>query len=383
MKKNIAQILLLSGIAFFSCSSRPVHKSNLTLITKRDTTPFFTKPTTEENIFDHIIYAYGSLAWNSKTRSVISTEANNGEEVGKLKTVKGDWSIVYRGDGWSADTKNPGMDGKIPVLIDDKFLSFKNVPATYYEQIGGVIPEQIAPPFEMWLVSRYMPGQRYEERLAGGGNCSLLGDSEYRIRAINPQYGFVPNSIMPEIYKTHIERLVVKDQTQADYWIDGAYVGTIKFQYPDLNGYTKTDEVIGVVSNNAVWDFAAQYYKIGNITDDVAAKIFSSLATKWKTGILPNQILLSNIAFTKNGDKYTPTAKVIKVPDGASVDDPSNWDYKWYQDDGSLGKQVLWSTEYEPLTSSFNPNLGSKIKVTIRPRDTNGKVWRYFEGTYN
>jgi hypothetical protein len=338
----------------------------------------------EENNFDHVIYANGSFGWNSTTRTPTSAAANNGEEVGKLKTAKGNWSVAYRGNGWSLtqDTQLPGMDGKLPVLIDDKFLAFKNVPATYYEQTGGAIPQKLAPPFEMWLVSRYMPGQRYEERLAGGGNCSLLGDSEYLIRAVNPQYGFVPNSVMPEIYKTHIERLVVKDQTQADYWIDGVYVGTVKFQAPDLNGYVKTDEVIGVVSNNAVWDFAAQYYKIGNLDNATAAKTFTSLSTKWNTGVLPDQILLSNIGFSKTGSVYTPSAKVINVPAGVAVADPSQWDYKWYQDDGTLGKQVLWSTDYQPSVSSFDPSKGTRIKVTIKPKDTNGKGWRYLEGTY-
>jgi len=187
---------------------------------------------------------------------------------------------------------------------------------------------------------------------------------------------------MPEIYKTHIERLVVKDQTQADYWIDGLYVGTVKFEEPDLDNYVKTDEMIGVVSNNAVWDFAAQYYKIGNINDDDAKKIFASLANKWQTGVLPNQILLSDISFTQDSTKFTPTAKVINIPKGVKVDSPENWDYKWYQDDGTLGKQVLWSREYQPSIRSFNPSLGSKIKVTIMPRDVDGKCWRYFEGTY-
>lgn len=324
--------------------------------------------------FDYVIYAYGSLGWNNSTTAgkPLTTVAKNGTTVGQLTTKKGNWLMQYNGT-WS-----PIMDGKVPALIDNNFVAFKNIPATWYQTTGSVAP--IGTPREMWLVSRYMPGQRYEERLAGGGNSGLLGDNSSGVRMINAQYGFVPNSVIPSIYITHIERMVIKDQTQADYWLDGKYVGTIQFQAPDLNNYTKTENDIGVVSNNAVWDFAAQYTKVGTFSDTDAATIYNLLAAKYNVGVLPNQILLSNISSVKGKTTYTPSATVINTPAGVTVADPSKWNYQWYYDDGSLQVQKPFSTVYQPAISLVP--TGMVVKVLIEPKDTNGNVWRYLEGTY-
>jgi len=236
----------------------------------------------------------------------------------------------------------------------------------------------------MWLVSREMPGQLYEEKLAGGGNAGLLGNNgAYMVRAINPQWGYVPNSVRPESFKFHVERLVIKDQLSVDYWLDGKFVGNVPFQSPELNALFKNTEVIGVTSNSDVWDFAAQYYKIGLFNDADATAIFSTLKAKWNTETYPNQICIDNISWTKDATKFTPSAKVIYAPAGITVADPSQWDYQWYQDDGTLGKQVLFATGYQPAISTFTSAKGIKIKVIVRPKDINGKVWRYFEGTYN
>ena len=70
-KNRITLIVILTGIAFISCSNRPVRTNGeLALLTKRDTIPSFDSPNKEEEIFDHIIYAYGSLGWNSKKKDV-------------------------------------------------------------------------------------------------------------------------------------------------------------------------------------------------------------------------------------------------------------------------------------------------------------------------
>jgi hypothetical protein len=344
--------------------------------------PSFDTLNTQENLFENIVWAKGSLGWiPSPTYASSGVVASNYGEVSKLNIKKGSWSdIIYKGLGSNSSIPKTGLDDKIPSLIDDKFLSFSNLRATYYETTGNSITP-IPRPREMWLVHRYMPGQRYEEMLAGGANADIYGDLSATMRIVDPSYGEVVGSIFPEVYKTHISRIKYTD-TYADLWIDNVYQGRVTYQNEEIPSYTKGDEVIGVVSNNAVWDFAAQYYKSGNFNDADATTIYNSLATKWNVGVLPNQILLSNMGWSHDGTKFIPAATVSNLPVGMTTAAMSTWDYQWCQDDGTLNEntQKIWSTSYQPLLTDFNSANGNRVKVKMRPKNTLGASWRYFDG---
>jgi len=371
------KILLLFLLAFSIHSSAQITKTGRKFTFYTPT--FDTTLNAYENMFDHVLYAAGSKKWDSVNYVPIPTVyATNSSQVGSINTKKGGWYEIYKGNGGSVMYPITKFNGLIPTLIDTRYISFYNVPAIYYEQYNFTITT-MAPTREMWLVQRFMPGQRYEEMLAGGGNASLLGDLEFSMRAVNPSYGSMPNSTFPEVYKTHILRIRYTTTT-AYYYKDGVYQDSVNYQGADIP-YIKNDAVMGVTSNNAVWDFAAQYYKIGNFSDADAAAIQTSLAAKWQTGVLPNQILLGSMGWSHDATKFTPFATVTNTPAGITVAAQSAWDYQWYQDDGTLGNQVLWSTAYQPLVSSYNPALGIRVKVCIRPKSTTGSFqWRFLDG---
>jgi hypothetical protein len=277
------------------------------------------------------------------------------------------------------------MDGKIPILISDdggagKWTAFKNVTFTTYESKPVDKSLAINPPYETWFVFRYLPGQNFEALFEGGGNCGYLGDLSSNIRIINPNYGVVPNSTLPSLYVTHIGRLVINSQSSASWYLDGVFVGTVQLQTPDLNNMGKLYFNVGVITHQSDWDFGGMYFKKGTFSTTDATTVYNSLAAKWGVGTKPNQILLSNITSTLANGIYTPTATVVNTPAGITVANPSKWDYQWYQDDGSLNNQKLISTAYQLPASLVT--AGWKVKVLIRPKDANGNVWRFFEGTY-
>ncbi|MES2426046.1 MAG: hypothetical protein V4560_03700 [Bacteroidota bacterium] len=343
---------------------------------------------TEENLFDNVWYVFGSLGWNNLTTvtggAPLTTVAANGETVGKLATKKGKIDISYNG------TYTPTMDGKIPVLTSDddnqgKWLSFKNVPATWY-QSANITP--INPPYEMWYVMRTMTGQTQEAYFQGGGNCSYVANGGDRLRLINPNYGGLSNSTYLSFYTTHIVRVVVKSQSQAELFIDNVSQGALDLQYPDLNNMAKVMFSVGVITNNADWDFAAEYFKVGNFSSAQINDIYNSLADKWKAGTSPvNQILISDITWTKSGGTITPSATII--PTNVNAADASKWDYQWYwrKNSDNFAVQIPLSNKYQLTTADFPVGYatlagGFALKCCIRPKDASGKVWRWFDGTF-
>jgi hypothetical protein len=147
--------------------------------------------------------------------------------------------------------------------------------------------------------------------------------------------------------------------------------------------------MVGTITNNANWDFAAMYFKVGNFNNTDATTVYNSLANKWQQGSIPNQILLNNISWTKKNNVYTPSATTVNTPAGIKVADPSKWDYQWYwrNNNDNLDIQTPLSTKYQLTVADFPTGYtsapgGFALKVTIRPKDTNGNAWRYFDGTF-
>jgi hypothetical protein len=372
MKKGAILILLVSGI-FLTCCSKKSDNTNNVLAKPNDTIAFVTL-NAQEALFDNVHYALGSTVYGG------SAIATNGQSVGKIYDLKGNVNIPYAGDA------APTLTGIPPTLIDDKWLTFDNRPNTEYNSAPFTA---IKPPFEVWLVSRNMPGQRYEAKLQGGDNACYLGDNSSGIRIINSAYGFVPNSTVAPNYQTTLERVVIKTDNTSDYYQNGVWVGNVAFQGNDINGVVKKILAVGPYTNSMDFDFAAMYFKAGAFTTADAATIYNSIATKWKVGTIPtNRILLSHIKWDNVNGVYTPSATVINTPTGTTVADPSTWDYQWFWFDAetNLNIQTLFSTKRVvtqadfPLNDATHHNVS--IKFRVRPKDTNGKSWRYFSGTF-
>lgn len=343
--------------------------------------------TQQEQLMDIIHFAYGSLGFDG-TKYTNATALNN-QEVGKIYNAKGSIPLPYVGTTVivpKGNTEAPlDMDGKIPILISDdgtqgKWLAFKNQTFTTYESVPVDKSLAIKPPYETNFVFRYLPGQSFEALFEGGGNCGYVGDLSSNIRIINPNYGVVPNSTFPSLYVTHLGRLVINSQSIASWWLDGKFIGSVKLAAPDLNNMGKLYFNVGVETHQSDWDFAAMYFKKSVLSDADYVTWYASVSAKWGVGSTPNQILLLNIIYSKGTTVYTPSATVINTPTGVTVADPSKWDYQWYTDDGSLNNQKLISTAYQLPVSLVGKGL--KVKVLIRPKDTNGNAWRFFEGVY-
>jgi hypothetical protein len=341
----------------------------------------------QENLFDNIWWARGAHGFDGKT--LILETAKNGEEVGRLNTKKGGVNINYTGriktfvpgQNWPVLT----MDGKIPSLIDDNWLAFKNVASTYYFS-QDVAP--ISPPYETWFVFRVLPNAIYEAYFMSGGNCGYVANAGNQMRIINAG-GILPNSKAPTLFQTHIGRLVINSQTSATLYIDNVSQGTMILK-EDANRMFKDGFSVGAVTNNPDWDFAAMYFKKGAFSSAEVTAVYNSLAAKWGQGTYPNQILLTKIAWTKKNGVYTPSAIIIKTPAGVKVADPSKWDYQWYwrNNRDNLDIQTPLSTKYKLTAADFPPGYAKTpgnfaLKVTIRPKDTNGNSWRYFDGTFD
>ncbi len=345
-------------------TSNPTETSNST----------FTTPNTHELKFDNIYYAMGSSVYNNPSKI-----AGNGDAVGIIPDRKGKSDLLYAG------TSQPTITGVPPQLIDDKWLMFDNRPDTYYNSLP-VTP--ISPPFEATLVSRNMPGQLFEAKMQNGNNGLYCGDIGSPIRVFDSQ-GVIPNSSKAKFYETSIERIVVKTNG-VDYWLNGKYIGTYSFAGVNpaavVANTIKKFHSMGTFTNSMDFDFGALYFKAGNFSDAEYVEVYASLSSKWAPGTAPDEILLSKINWVNKNGTYTPSAIISHTPEGVTVADPSQWDYQWFwkDDNTNYNKQTLFSTKMVVHTSDFpsnNPNVA--IKFRVRPKDSKGKTWRYFSGTFS
>jgi len=323
----------------------------------------------QEQSFDNIWYANGSAAV--------------GGEVNKLNTKKGGVDINYHGR-----TSKPGptwppvaIDGKLPIMVDPYALEFNNRLSTQYES-DQITP--IAPPYEKWWISRTMPSATYEALFEDGAGY-VANNGGDGVRILNAQIGQIPGAKWPATFETHIGRLVVLNSNTGSLYFDNVYQGQVSISGAN---YSQSFFNVGVITNNMDLDFMAMYFKKGKLPDSDATAIYTSLASKWAVGSIPNQILINNLGWTKTSGKspvYTPQATVVNVPNGVKVADPSKWDYQWiwWQQSTYLGVQTIFSTKYQitlaDLPAGYANIQGLNIKLRIRPKDTNGNSWRWFE----
>lgn len=335
---------------------------------------------TQELTFDAVHYAATSTKYSGSTKTV------NGDSVGTIKDKIGSWDMFYAG------LDQPTITGVPPQLIDDKWLMFDNRPgANYNSDTFSKIPS----PYEVWLVSRNMPGQRFEAKMQGAPISSYLGDDGSSIRIIFNNCEITGSTIAPS-YEIIIERLIVNPM-DASYYVNGSLVGIItdlssggqNTSQSIADNTTRSVHSIAPYTNAMDFDFGALYFKSGSISSGSAATIYSSLASKWGVGTTPtNQILLNQIRWVASGSSYVPEATVSYTPPGVTVADPSTWDYQWYWKDlqTNYNTQTLFSTNRIVNVGDFPADDGSHtdvcIKFRVRPKDTNGNSWRYISGLF-
>ena len=366
---------LISG-SVSSCKKDLPASSALPVIAKTIPDISFQELNAQELRFDNVYYAMGSTNYTTGKPAV------NGEAIGRIPDRKGNAPLIYAG------TANPTITGVPPQLIDDKWLMFDNRPNTNYNSLP-VAP--ISPPFEATLISRNMPGQLFEAKMQNGNNALYCGDIGSPVRVFDSK-GNIPNSVKAQSYETTIERIVVKP-TGVDYWLNGKFVGTYSFNGLSseavLANTIKKYHSMGTFTNSMDFDFGALYFKTGIFSDTEYADVYSSLASKWKPGTLPDEILLNKINWVNKDGTYTPSATIINTPKGVTVADPSQWDYQWFwkDDETNYDTQTLFSTKMIVNTGDFPANdekhHNVAIKFRVRPKDTKGASWRYISGTFS
>jgi hypothetical protein len=202
--------------------------------------------------------------------------------------------------------------------------------------------------------------------------------------------GYLSGSVAPDLFTTHIGRLVIPDQFSASLYIDNVSQGTYTFTSEDINTMHKKFFMLGAVTNNADWDFAAMYFRSANFNTSDTNTIYNSLAAKWGQGTKPvNQILITVTTnpWTKSAGVYTPAFVIVNTPVGVTPAPASEWDYQWYYRFDARGDnldvQTPFSTKYQLTSADFPADYAAQqmeMKVTIRPKDTNGNIWRWFDG---
>jgi hypothetical protein len=383
MKKANGLILILAlvgGGSLLSCSKQPIKNTLGTSIDSISSvsasTPAsnaFSSLNKEELLFDAVHYALGS-----KT-------ASNGS-VTAITAKKGGLDMNYAG------VQNPTITGIPPTLIDTgKWLMFDNRPSTNYNSAAFT---PVKAPYEIWLISRNMPGQRFEAKMQGSPVSAYLGDNDGGgIRAVFNNVT-IPNSSLSPNYQVVIERMVIKPNS-VDYYQNGKFIGSSDLSAGGANtaksildNTTRSIHSIGTYTNSMDFDFGALYFKAGGFSDGDATTVYNSLAAKWNAGSTPDQILLSNIKWTNVNGTYTPSATVIHTPEGVTLADPSKWKYQWYWKDNetNYATQAQFSTNMVVHSGDFPSDDGSHtavcIKVRVMPVDVNGKGWRYLSGTF-
>jgi hypothetical protein len=387
------KLLLLIGLAFtatLSCKAQhnligftPSGDSIVSIPVKTVMPPpvIITPPadfntlTAAENVFDNVWGVYGLSV---------------GSEVNKLVTRKGAIDIVYTGrtkvnPSW-ANWAPLTMDGKLPIMVNPYYMRNKNIPSTQYTSPSFA---KINAPYERWTVMRILPSATYEAYF-GQGDFLYLANNGNQLRVTNPG-GFLPNSTAPALYQTHIIRQIFDGKNSIVY-VDNVLQGSYAVTAADIASNGLTMFGIDVTTNNADWDFAAMYFKAGNVSDPNGT--YKALATKWGVGSYANEILLTNISVTKSGSTYTPTATIFYTPTGVKAADPAKFDYQWYYyyqhastpdvpSPGFLDYQVPFSTKYQVTAADLPAGIagisGLQLKIVIRPKDTNGNIGTWME----
>lgn len=328
----------------------------------------------EEKLFDAAHFAKGA-----------KLDPANGSIISFPDKIGGN-DLVYAG------VAAPAMNDLPPLLIENgAFAEFLNRPDTQYH---SALFKAVKPVYEIWYVTRTMPGQQFEAKSEGNPVSGYLANDGQSMRIIFSNVD-IPGVVQAPDYELTIERMVV-NKGGADYWRNGQLLGSVTDlsagganKASDITGNTtKTMHGLSTSNNCPDFDFAAMYFKAGGFSADDAAKIYTALAAEYNAGSMPNEILLSQIAWNNVNGVYTPSARVISTPAGVSVAPMNQWGYEWYWKTAAtnFAVQKLFSTKMIVTEADFPEGYASEpgfsIKVRMKPVATNGDGWRFLSGVF-
>jgi len=346
--------------------------------------PNFGTPTAVESQYFTNMY----LASEGKTTS--GTKAVNGQEIDQIPDLIGTAHMNYAGISPAALTNGRG------VMVNSKLLPFENQPNTHYES-AFYTPRAL--PYEVWVVSRDLPGQQYEGRLPGGFARIYWGAIDFKDRIINSSYGALPDSSYQGKFKLNLTRIRVNANGSADHWVNGQFIANLPFQGDDLTQalagqYTKQYNGVGVNTNVADWQFAQMGVVFGSLSDANALTLQNNIYNRWSdTNMAINTvfdgIILNNLVWTHNAGVITPNFTVINNS-GKTLKDPTQWNYLWHYKTNQtnyaiqplIGNTRTITTSAYPVSDSTH--TGVVIKFRVQPVFNDGTTYPvYISGIFS
>jgi len=330
----------------------------------------------EELLMDSVYYAKNSQKFGTTTAAV------SGDSVGTVLDKKGSYPLFFQGD------TTPAVIG-VPPILTENYITAENVPDLQYHSADFAVKHF---PYECTWVMRSLPGQTYEAWSNSFQSNDYVGNVGDGVRVLRNNFT-VPNAVTPP----HFVKTIVHVQFDTNFcrlWIK---TGTNGDGYQGQISHSETQGKIGhalfVDTNNANWDFFAQYQKLGRFTSDaVRLNYLNSLATKWQIdGTEVKKPFAYDVFQTFNNTTQTWTANFsTKNPSGGGIN-LAQTKYKWYlnkRDAGGFGDQTLVGTgatlprsAYSALLAGYTGNV--YIICYVMAVDSAGNGWKYTVGGYS
>lgn len=299
---------------------------------------------------DHVYLAANSLD-KSGLRAV------NGDSVYTIPDTAGNYPLKYAG------SFIPILTGRPPILWNGELL-FDNEPHTLYN--SNTFP-RVAYPYEVTLVGRRLPGTAFEQYINDWMNDLTIGDSGSTFRSgdgdVNTQTYSNSRVNDFEVFVVH----VLAESGKQTMWLNGRLLGAIASRTTSRRELNS----VGVSTNNAQWNFIAEYVKHGKFTDQERMAHLQAAGVNHQQGIKPVQPYASDVSIIK-GPEYT--AKYTY--NGVLPPDVSKTQYRWlgYGPGGLGGVKIIGTGASLPLhaTSGY-----TELRVEVKVYDTYGSSFRY------
>lgn len=284
-------------------------------------------------------------------------QAVNGDSVQVIPDAVGKYPMKYAG------IAAPILTGKPPIFHNGEIL-FDNEPSTLFN--SDAFP-RVAYPYELTLIGRRLPGTPFEQYLNDWPNDLTIGDSGNKLRSgdgeVNSQTYANSGVNDFEVFAIH----VLAESGKQTMWLNGKLLGSI------VSRTTSRREInsVGVGTNNAQWNFIAEYVKHGRLSDQDRAAHLQSVAKSYAPGSKLSAPYASNVSISKDA-VYTAKHDY----NGTLPQDVAKTQFRWlgYGSGGLGGVKIIGTGPTLPLSAVVG---FSGLRVEVKVYDTAGNSFRY------
>lgn len=301
---------------------------------------------------DHVYLAENAL---NKDRQ----QAKNGDNVHVIPDALGKFPLKYAG------IAAPILTGGAPIFHNGE-IAFDNEPSTLFNSDFFM---RVAYPYELTIIGRKLPGTGWEQYLNSWDNDISIGDAGNVLRAgdAEPKIHEFPNSPTNyfEVFVIH----VLAEAGKQTMWLNGKLLGEITAKIRTTS--RRKLNSIGVGTNNAQWNFIAEYVKHGKLSDEDRYQHLLSVAKIHGQKNKPASPYASNVSISKD------SVYIAKYDyNGSLPQDVAKTQFRWlgFGPGGLGGVKIIGSGLTLPLSalSGF-----SSVRVEVKVYDTSGNSFRY------